>query len=1142
MIALTLPWRKWTRALVWTPWLCALSGYSLSAALSPVALTSGSVNFGTQTVGSSAGTTLTFSFTQSVSIVTPFVVTQGISGQDFQLTGGTCVTGTWNSGQTCTVQVTFQPLYPGLRMGAVVFAGTGQVLATTYLQGVGSGLMPSLSTGLSTLSPPLVPITVAVDPASTVYLGAQANVAGDQKRGAFQTDGTDLGDGFSGVDAMAIDGSGRIYVADHESNCVWITTPAFPYISRVTTCWNPPAGVSVAGPVTVDGSGNLYLADLNSGSVLRFAPDGTRTTAAVCGSGACVLAGFGLSVDASGNLYLSTAQGGACFYQKTLYPGFSGPHCNGAVWKVPPDAAANQSQWTKIWQAGGGSYWVTNYAVSFALDGAGTAYIVDNAKTLWKVSQGSPQSIIDTSSLGLTNWSPWYVAVDGPGNAYVTDSSRLKVYKLSGINFISSIVTTNGVCGSANGQTLNSAPAGNLCSVGTPTAVTGDGPWNWNCLGSNGGAPASCSAQIPPTPINGVCGAANGASFTTPPTANLCSTGFASPLPVSGSGPWTWICGGFNGGTASPVCAATLATGPINGVCSGANGLAFNSQPGNLCAVGNASAITGASGSPWNWSCAGYQNGSKANCSTASASATCTGGAPATVMSGITPMGVSIDNADNVYVGYSKSNSTGYISDNGFDVAGPVSPAYLLGSPAAYGNGNVYYTVDTVPWQNGNRTDCSGGYQSVAADSSGHLYSYTGGKIVKPWCTAGTTSDVVVAGGGSGCPAQTDSFGDGCPATSAKLSNVTSLAFDTANNLYFADFNGVNIRKLDAASNLVIPVAFHPCDTTVAGSMAVDYHGFLYFGNGNHVYRVDTVAGVLNPGNLAVCQQVSIPGLVQVVGVALDSRGNLYVADAGAGAVVQVSGIAGDNCGGLTPLNAGCGGAADSGVSNPTQDLCSYGSPSPVAGLSSGPWTWTCIGQSYGSNIFCGTYPATLTVSATGTMVQGSAPVFAPVYSGWVNGDTDYLVNGLPQFSTTATATSPPGKYPITVSRGTLSAYGLYNFVFVPGTLSVVAAPTVKLSVSPTITRQGSAYQAAVVIANSGDADALNVVLTTATVGSTNGAPLPQSVGTVKAGSSATVTVTFPLSAGTGGQATVAKFGGTYTGGTFSGSTRVTLP
>jgi len=52
-----------------------------------------------------------------------------------------------------------------------------------------------------------------------------------------------------------------------------------------------------------------------------------------------------------------------------------------------------------------------------------------------------------------------------------------------------------GSCGSSSSQSLSVAPTENLCLTGTPSAVTGSGPWNWTCGGSNGGGSASCSAS-----------------------------------------------------------------------------------------------------------------------------------------------------------------------------------------------------------------------------------------------------------------------------------------------------------------------------------------------------------------------------------------------------------------------------------------------------------------------------------------------------------------------------------------------------------------------------------------------------------------------------------------------------------------------
>ncbi len=57
----------------------------------------------------------------------------------------------------------------------------------------------------------------------------------------------------------------------------------------------------------------------------------------------------------------------------------------------------------------------------------------------------------------------------------------------------------NGLCGPANGATSSVAPTAGLCSAGTASAVLGTGPWTWQCTGSNGGTASSCAAW-PPTP------------------------------------------------------------------------------------------------------------------------------------------------------------------------------------------------------------------------------------------------------------------------------------------------------------------------------------------------------------------------------------------------------------------------------------------------------------------------------------------------------------------------------------------------------------------------------------------------------------------------------------------------------------------
>ncbi len=82
--------------------------------------------------------------------------------------------------------------------------------------------------------------------------------------------------------------------------------------------------------------------------------------------------------------------------------------------------------------------------------------------------------------------------------------------------------------------------------------------------------------------------------------------------------------------------------------------------------------------------------------------------------------------------------------------------------------------------------------------------------------------------------------------------------------------------------------------------------------------------------------------------------------------------------------------------------------------------------------------------------------------------------------------------------------------------------------------------RATVTVSNAGSVQANNVMLTSALLGTSSGAPLAQALNSIPPGGSTTTTVTFPSSVLAG--ANVLKFGGTYTGGTFSSSLRVTVP
>lgn len=196
----------------------------------------------------------------------------------------------------------------------------------------------------------------------------------------------------------------------------------------------------------------------------------------------------------------------------------------------------------------------------------------------------------------------------------------------------SSTVRVNANCGAANGMATSGKPAADLCAQGTPTEVSGDGPWRWSCLGANGGMTVSCAAPVakgadkkastkastteqpsakPQAAEDGKCGAADGTGMESAPTENLCLKGIASR--VNGGGPWTWACSGTNGGQA----VACTAPRKIDGVCGAASSdTGTETMPQkDLCTTGYASAVTGEG--PWHWTCSGLYGGAAATCKAA---------------------------------------------------------------------------------------------------------------------------------------------------------------------------------------------------------------------------------------------------------------------------------------------------------------------------------------------------------------------------------------------------------------------------------------------------------------------------------------------------------------------------------------------
>lgn len=185
-------------------------------------------------------------------------------------------------------------------------------------------------------------------------------------------------------------------------------------------------------------------------------------------------------------------------------------------------------------------------------------------------------------------------------------------------------------------------------------------------------------------------------------------------------------------------------------------------------------------------------------------------------------------------------------------------------------------------------------------------------------------------------------YGDGGPATAALFNNPQGIVGDTAGNLYIADAYNFVIRKINAAG-IISTIAGNSTSgysgdggAATAAQMGsprgitIDRIGNIYFTDGgNNCVRkintsgiISTVAGIgsstygfSGDGGPATAALMNNP-----IDVALDTFGNLYIADRGNNRIrkVSASGIIATIAGVMSPGFSGDGGAATLAQIRPT--------------------------------------------------------------------------------------------------------------------------------------------------------------------------------------------------------------------------------
>ena len=283
------------------------------------------------------------------------------------------------------------------------------------------------------------------------------------------------------------------------------------------------------------------------------------------------------------------------------------------------------------------------------------------------------------------------------------------------------------------------------------------------------------------------------------------------------------------------------------------------------------------------------------------------------------PSGVTVDTAGNLFIADFANNRIRKVTP-----AGVISTVAGNGIQGFSGDGGLATSAQLFA------------PSSVAVDTTGNLFvADTGNNRIRKVTPAGIIS--TAAGNGI-----LGFAGDGDPATLAQLYAPSGVAVDTAGNLYIADAGNNCIRKVTPAG-IISTVAgtappFMPANETpgfggdggqatlaqlyAPYSVAVDTAGNLYIADTNNLRIrkvtpagiISTVAGNGTQGFSGDGDQATLAELYAPYGVAVDTAGNLYIADAGNDRIREVTpaGIISTVAGNGTPGFSGDGGPATS--------------------------------------------------------------------------------------------------------------------------------------------------------------------------------------------------------------------------------------
>src|SRR5437762_3402410 len=297
-----------------------------------------------------------------------------------------------------------------------------------------------------------VAVTIACLGTMLVSVSAHAarNLAVDDKGNLFVADTDSIlkftpdgnrstfASGLNDANDMAFDDKGNLFVRD--GNTIFKFTPEgvkSTFASGIVPeTYDPYHVAEVFTGLAPDRSGNLFVAEHVSGSILKFTPDGKKSTFA------CGVSPYEMAVDGAGNLFVTQdfrSEGVKSTFASGIVPETYDPYHVAEVFTgLAPDRSGNlflaehvSGSILKFTPDGKKSTFASGVSpYKMAVDGAGNLFVTQDVSSNLFVTRDVSPSIFKFTPEGkkstlASGVSPDKMAVDGAGNLFAADGNTI---------------------------------------------------------------------------------------------------------------------------------------------------------------------------------------------------------------------------------------------------------------------------------------------------------------------------------------------------------------------------------------------------------------------------------------------------------------------------------------------------------------------------------------------------------------------------------------------------------------------------------------------------------------------------------------------------------------------------------------------